>query len=260
MSRTRGFPETGELVVVTVKSVEKYGVFVALDEYELKEGFIHVREIATGWVKNIGDYVREGQRTVCKVQGVDSKKGHIDLSLKSVNDHQKRERIQQWKNENKAAKLFEIVASELGMDVNKAYDSFGNTLIEDYGGLYDAFEAAVVDQESFVSDYKGKWVSAFCKVAESNISPPMVQLEATVEMTSGAPDGVVRIRNALIKGKEAAGEDDVKITSVGSPRYRFLVTAGDYKTAGKILERVTGASVAAITADGGNAVVKRESK
>ena len=260
MSRTRGFPENGELVVVTVKSVEKYGVFVALDEYDRKEGFIHVREIATGWVKNISDYVREGQRTVCKVQGVDSKKGHIDLSLKSVNDHQKRERIQQWKNENKASKLFEIVASDLGKDVDKAYDSFGNMLLEDYGGLYDAFEAAVSDPEGFRADYKGAWVDAFCKVAESNIAPPSVQIEATVELTSTAPDGVVRIRNALLKGAEAAGEDDVKITSVGSPRYRFLISAADYKTAGKILDRVTNATVAAMTAAGGTAIVKRESK
>jgi len=260
MSRTRGFPENGELVVCTVTSVEKYGVFVTLDEYDRKEGFIHVREIATGWVKNIGDYVREGQRTVCKVQGVDSKKGHIDLSLKSVNDHQKRERIQQWKNENKAAKLFEIVASDLGTDIDKAYDAFGNTLLEDYGGLYDAFETAVSDPKGFRSDYSGDWVEAFCKVAESNIAPPSVQIEATVELTSYASDGIVRIKNALMKGAEAADGEDVKITSVGSPRYRILISAGDYKSAGKIMDRVTNAIVSAMTADGGNAVVKRESK
>ena len=259
MSRTRGFPENGELVVVTVKKVEKYGVFGELDEYDRKEGFIHVREIATGWVKNIGDYVREGQRTVCKVLGVDSKKGHIDLSLKAVNDHQKRERIQLWKNENKAAKLFEIVASDLGTDVDKAYEKFGDMLLSDYGGLYDAFKAAVSEPEAFRADYTGDWVESFCKVAENNIAPPSVQLEAMVELTSSAPDGVVRIRNALLKGVEAAGEEDVKVTSVGSPRYRILVTAADYKTAGKILERVTGATVSAMTADGGTATV-HESK
>lgn len=260
MSRTRGFPETGELVVVTVKSVEKYGVFVTLDEYDHKEGFIHVREIATGWVKNISDHVREGQRTVCKVQGVDSKKGHIDLSLKSVNDHQKRERIQQWKNENKATKLFEIVASELGMDVDKAYSIFGNALSDDFGGLYDAFETAVADPEGFTEDYSGDWVKTFCSVAESNITPPSVQIEAFAELNSSAPDGVVRIRNALMKGEEVAEEDDVKITSVGSPRYRILITAADYKTAEKILERVSEAIVNTMTATGGTAAIKRESK
>ena len=89
MSRARGFPENGELVVCTVTSVKNFGAFVTLDEYDNKEGFIHVRDVATGWVKYIRDYIREGQKIVCKVLGVDSQKGHTDLSLKSVNDHQK---------------------------------------------------------------------------------------------------------------------------------------------------------------------------
>lgn len=94
MARARDFPENGELVVCTVTRVKNFGAFVTLDEYDQKEGFIHVRDVTTGWVKYIRDYVREGQKVVCKVLGVDSQKGHIDLSLKSVNDHQKRERIQ----------------------------------------------------------------------------------------------------------------------------------------------------------------------
>ncbi len=90
MSRARGFPENGELVVCTVTSVKNFGAFVTLDEYDNKEGFVHVRDVASGWVKYIRDFIREGQKIVCKVLGVDSSKGHIDLSLKSVNEHQKR--------------------------------------------------------------------------------------------------------------------------------------------------------------------------
>ena len=112
MSRVRGFPEHGELVVCTVKNVKNFGAFVTLDEYDDKEGFVHVRDVATGWVKYIRDYIREGQKIVCKVLGVDSSKGHIDLSLKSVNEHQKREKIQQWKNEKKAEKLGIRILSE----------------------------------------------------------------------------------------------------------------------------------------------------
>ena len=103
------FPEEGDLVVCTVKSVRNFGAFVELEEYPDKEGFIHVAEIATGWVKRMSDYVREGQRIVCKVMKIEKAKGHIDLSLKKVNAHQKREKIQDWKNEQKAVKLIEIL-------------------------------------------------------------------------------------------------------------------------------------------------------
>ena len=139
MSRVRGFPENGELVVCTVKNVKNFGAFVTLDEYDDKEGFVHVRDVATGWVKYIRDFIREGQKIVCKVLGVDSSKGHIDLSLKSVNEHQKREKIQQWKNEKKAEKLVEIVAERMNISVDEAYDMFGNELLEVSETLYGAF-------------------------------------------------------------------------------------------------------------------------
>ena len=91
----KGYPEVGEFVIVTVKTVKPYGAFVTLDEYDNKEGFIHIGEIAAGWIKYIRDYVREGQKLVCKVLRVDPGRGHIDLSLKRVNEHQRREKIQE---------------------------------------------------------------------------------------------------------------------------------------------------------------------
>src|SRR5512137_1950856 len=111
----RGYdwPEEGELVVCTVANVKNFGAFVTLDEYENKEGFIHIAEVATGWIKYIRDYVREGQKLVCKVLRVDESKGHVDLSFKAVNEHKRREKIQEWKNEQKGDKLFSIVAQRL---------------------------------------------------------------------------------------------------------------------------------------------------
>lgn len=98
----KGWPELDELVVCSVQQVKDFGAFTSLDEYGGKEGLIHISEVATGWVKYIRDHVREGQKIVCKVLDVNPSKHHIDLSLKDVNDHQRREKIQDWKNEQKA--------------------------------------------------------------------------------------------------------------------------------------------------------------
>jgi len=100
----KNFPEEGELIVGTVIKVQGFGAFVSLDEYPHKEGFIHISEIATGWVKRIRNYVREKQKVVCKVLRVEASKNHIDLSLKRVNEHQRRDKIQEWKNNQKATK------------------------------------------------------------------------------------------------------------------------------------------------------------
>ena len=67
MSDQANTPEEGELVVVTVKNVKQNGVYVDFDEYPGLEGFIFIGEIASGWVKNIRTFVRDGQRLICKV-------------------------------------------------------------------------------------------------------------------------------------------------------------------------------------------------
>lgn len=260
MSRAKGYPEEGELVVCSVKNVKNFGAFVSLDEYDDKEGFVHVRDVATGWVKYIRDHIREGQKIVCKVLGVDLSKGHIDLSLKSVNEHQRREKIQQWKNENKAEKLLEILAEKLGMDLDKSYSVFGNRLLDDYETLYGAFESVASGPDEFRADYQGDWVEPFIEVALENVTPPYVQIEAYLEMSSGAPNGVEVVRDALLKSLEAAEGDQVSIQYVGAPRYRVLITADEYKSAEETLRRVSEAGLEAIEAAGGTGALTREGR
>lgn len=94
MEKMNDIPEIGDLVVVTVTKVEKFGAEVKLDEYKDLNGFIHIAEVANGWVRYIRDHLREGQKTVCKVLQIDSRRKSVDLSLKRVNEHQKREKFQ----------------------------------------------------------------------------------------------------------------------------------------------------------------------
>jgi len=260
MSRAKGFPENGELVVCTVTSVKNFGAFVTLDEYNEKEGFVHVRDVATGWVKYIRDFIREGQKIVCKVLGVDSSKGHIDLSLKSVNDHQKREKIQQWKNENKAEKLVEIVAERMSISADDAFEMFARDLLEVYETLYGAFESAVAYPDEFMEDFSGDWIEVFMAVAKENVTPPFVEIDCILEMTSSAPDGIDLIKKALNAGLKAADGANAVITSVGSPRYRVVVTASEYKDAEDVLKKVTAKAMSEFTAAGGVVTLKRESK
>jgi translation initiation factor 2 subunit 1 len=134
-----GWPDEGDNVVCSVKRVTDFGAFVELDEYGHREGLIHISDVASGWVKYIRDHVREGQKIVCKVLYVDTAKHHIDLSLKDVNEHQRREKIQEWKNEQKAEKWIEYVAKTTKIskeDLPKLTDLF----YEKFGSVYAAFQ------------------------------------------------------------------------------------------------------------------------
>jgi len=252
------FPEVGDLVVCSVQSVKNFGAFCTLDEYEAKEGFIHVRDVATGWVKYIRDHVREGQKIVCKVLHVDWDKGHIDLSLKQVNEHQKREKIQEWKNEKKADKLLEIVATKLGKDMVQAYSEVGDKLVSEFGTLYGAFEQVTANDDAMKElEIDKEWAAAIAEVARENIQAPTVTIDGVIEITNPKPDGIDHIKKALAA---ATGSDEVEIhiAYVGAPRYKITVTAEDYKTAEQELKDSVDKVTSMVEKTGGSASFKRK--
>ncbi|PKK85452.1 MAG: translation initiation factor IF-2 subunit alpha [Thermoplasmata archaeon HGW-Thermoplasmata-1] len=260
MVKNREFPEDGELVVGTVKGVQNFGAFVKLEEYPGKEGFIHIAEVASGWVKHIRDHVRDQQRVVCKVIGVDTSKGHVDLSLKRVNDHQKRDSIQLWKNEQKAEKLFEMVAEKLGRSVDGCYAEFGNKLLETYDNMYTAFEEAAYEPETLQNDgFEGDWLDAFSEIAGNNIVVPFVDIRGYLNLVSHAPDGIKMIKNALADAEKSEYEDvNIKISYIGAPHYMIKVRAPDYKVAEEEMKKAVGKTLEKLKTLGGEGSFSRE--
>jgi translation initiation factor 2 subunit 1 len=251
------YPEEGDLVIGTVTSIRNFGAFVTLDEYNGREAFIHLSEVATGWVKYIRDHIREGQKIVARVLRVDPSKKQIDLSLKRINDHQRREKTQQWKNEGRALRLVEQVAQALKVTADEASDLFGTTLIEKYGSLFQAFEVASADAKRFQQENeKAPWVTAFLKVARENIVPPQVTILGTLEVSDPMPNGVDAVRAALLAAEEVDPEA-VEVHYVGAPKYRLRVIAAQYKQAEETLKRATDAALKSIKAAGGQGTFTR---
>ena len=202
--------------------------------------------------------MREGQKIVCKVLRVDPTKGHIDLSLKQVNEHQRREKIQEWKNEQKAEKLFAMVAENIGKDVKQCYEEFGYDLMETFGSLYRAFEECSLDPEILKSEgFRGEWIQPFLQVAKDNIVPSFVKIDGFLELRCPAGDGAVHIREALILAKK---ENLAKVTVqyIGAPRYRLVVTAPDYKTAEEEIQLAARRAIDYIVSKGGEGRFQRK--
>ncbi|HWG92488.1 MAG TPA: translation initiation factor IF-2 subunit alpha [Candidatus Thermoplasmatota archaeon] len=256
MVKRKPFPEEGDLVVGTVKEVKGFGAFVTLDEYPGKEGFIHIAEVAAGWVKYVRDHVRENQKVVCKVISTDKSKGHVDLSLKRVNEHQRRETIAEWKNEQKADKLLEILAEKTGKKVEDLLKEFGYALVEAYGSLYRAFEEAAISGEDAWTEADLKtdspFLQEFLQLARDNISIPFVNVKGYLDLTSPSPEGIEILKKALIAAGESEYEDvQVEVQYVGAPKYRLKVQAPDYKTAEEELRNAANRAIKIIEASGG---------
>ena len=70
--------KVGEIVEGTVKSLTKFGAFVALDANTT--GLVHISEVAHAYVSDLHEYLTEGQTIKVMVIGLEG--GKINLSIK----------------------------------------------------------------------------------------------------------------------------------------------------------------------------------
>ena len=259
MSSKSEWPQEGELVVCTVKSVVQNGAYLNLDGYD-REGFVFIGEIAAGWVKNIRGHVRVGQRVVGKVTRVRKDRQSVDLSLKSVNEERRREALQAWKNENRARQLLKITGERSGWEESRTAE-MATELTEAFGTLYGAFEEAVIDPEALQQmGYEGDWITVFVELAVENIVPPFVAVRGHLEIMVPNESGIEVISNALAVAEEKGSEgDEVEVTCHydGAPHYRVEIRAPDYKSAEVAWDAVEQAVLPAVKSAGGTASAER---
>ncbi len=258
------FPSPDELVVCTVSKVFSQGAFVKLDEYGGKEGLIHISEVASGWIKNIREHIREGQKVVCKVLAVDEQKGHVDLSLRRVKENEKRWKREQWRREQRAEKLLELAARKLKKTLDEAYEEVGFAIQDKFGDLYSGLEALAREGKKVFDglNVSKRWVNALAHVSSSLAELPTFKIYGYLELYSPAPDGVEKLRSAMMRARDSVSDGDVKveISYMGSPRYRVEVAAPSYKEAEAAMQKVAELVINSLEADGGRGEFHAERK
>ncbi len=254
--RKSEWPTQDELVICTVTKVFAQGAFAKLDEYGGKEGMIHISEVASGWIKNIRDFVREGQKAVCKVLAVDPERGHVDLSLRRVKDSQRRWKVQQHKREQRAERLLELAAKKLRKNLDKAYDEVGFALQDRFGDLYSALEKlAAKGKEALAGmNVDEKWIDALNEMAASTVEAPVVEVVGYIDLSCNSPNGVEVVKASLINARDSIKTPEVgaEVYYVGSPRYRVRITAPSYKVAEGALQKFAEIATAEIKKAGGH--------
>lgn len=73
----------GDIIKGRVTGIEKYGIFVHLDnDYN---GLIHISEISEGFVRNIHSYVSLDEIIYCRVLEINEDEKQVKLSIKDIN-------------------------------------------------------------------------------------------------------------------------------------------------------------------------------
>jgi translation initiation factor 2 subunit 1 len=254
------WPEVGDLVIATIQDVTDFGSYVKLDEYD-KKGLLHISEISSSWIRNIRDFIREGQKVVLKVLRVDVEKGHIDLSLRRVTKREKIEKIMFWKRERKAETLLRSVAEKTGLPLEEAYEKAGAPMEKEYG-LYEGFERVVKEGTTALTKIgvPEELATAIAEVAKERMHIPMVKVKGIVELRCMKPKGVKIIKEAFLNAKKAEKSREAKLRFyvIAAPKYCVEVMAENYKQAEAVLQKVAESVVSHVVKAGGQGVFRRE--
>ncbi len=250
-----GLPEDSELVMCTVNKVLPNSVFVTLDEYGI-DGLIHISEVSPGRIRNIRDYVKEGKKVVCKVLKVYREKGQVDVSLRRVNEGQRRNKVMELKQEDKAEKILEYVAKSMKKDPVKFYNEITPKIFKKYDGLHNFF-IDLVNGETKIEGYGiDKTIAQeLDSVIKQRLKPTEVMIKGSLMLISHAPDGVDIIKGAI---KKAIVNDNVDIKYLGGGKYDIEVRAKDYPEAEEVMEKASTSAMNHMKTKGGIGEFSRE--
>jgi len=229
-------PEQGEIVLATITKVMDHGAYVTLDEYNNIQGFLHISEIAPGWIRSVNRFVRDGEKKVLLVKKVNSQRGDIDLSLKQVSKDQKKQKLKEVKKFEKGKTILQNVQEKAKL-TDEEVEKLEDSIYSKFDSVYDAF--IYIGRNGIESVKVLKLAKKTATVIEeicSKIKLPSVEIRGIMEITSTRSDGVEIIKKTLLDVLKK--DSTVDITYLGAPKYRLSITAEDFKSAEKSLKPI----------------------
>jgi len=262
MYQKKGFPEKEDFVVCTVRDILASSVIVELDEYEKKEGMVHVSEIARKWIRNIKTYMKPGTKLVCKVMEVRPSENLITLSVRRVGAAQHRNKLAQWNDEKKANDILEVFAKQSNLTSKGIYEKVGNKILESQGVIYPTFIRISKEGEKVLLDLKieKEIAKSLTELIQKRIVLPKAEISGIITMCSAASNGLEVIKQAIQKMKDItkAKKVDFEIKYLGAPNYKFSIVAPDFKLAEDVLKEICTIITKLIESSEGSIEIKRE--
>ena len=228
-------PEQDELVLTTVKKIMPYGAFCTLDEYANREAFVHISEVAPRWIKNIHEFLREGQHLVAKVYHIEAEKGQIDLSLKRVTESERKAKMEGSRRERRADKLFEV-ALKIAKSTKNEEMAARQALAAKFGSVVDALDSIGEQGEAALAGMKVEkgLLKALLEVASKNVKKARAEINGMLMLSAYSADGVEEVKRILSQPKPQGVE--FSVLYLGAPKYQLRVVADDFKRAEKAMD------------------------
>jgi translation initiation factor 2 subunit 1 len=227
----RNVPQIGELVIATISKIMPYGAYCRLPEYENLEVFLPIKEISSGWIKNIHEFVHDGQKVVCKVTFYDKERQTIDVSLKKVTPKDTKSKLSAYNLEKRLNSMFIQAIKSSGLDPQK--DELTKKALEEFQTFTNLVRTASEDEATFQNSKLPKklkdGIVRLLKVSQKKkryIVSYIMKLSTTNTMS-----GASELRDVLGEIKNQG----IDVKYISAPKYRLVAEGKDYSEAeGKI--------------------------
>ena len=223
-------------MLAVIKKIMPYGAFCSLPEYGDLESFVHVSEVAPRWIKNIHEFISEGQKHVAKVLRIDRQKNQVDISLKRVNEEEKKRKLETVRTEKKAQKILEVAISGSKADIT--FDLAKKEISKKYEDIYDCFEMASETGEEALEgiDIPKSLKAQIVELVKKNIKKPVFEINGIIKLVSFAPDGIERVKEII--GEATKSNEKLNVHYLGAPNYKVTLDAESYKDGEKTLAAI----------------------
>jgi len=223
--------EEGDIVIGIVDKMVGTSVFVKLDSET--EGVMTFSEVAPGRIRNIRDYVNPGQKIVVKILRVDQEKKHFDLSLRRVNQKEKKEILENEKKETELLTLIKIVTKDEEKSKSALEKLKAQILVTQFfNDFLNKSEKEFISKikELGLNETESKTLYSMLK---DKIKEKKVTVKTELSLHCDSENGIEKIKKTL-----SIKKDKLEIKYLGAPSYMISIEDKDYKEANKKLKEV----------------------
>ncbi len=212
--------EEGDIVLCSVDRIVGTTIFVQIEGNG--EGSIIFSEIAPGRIRNIRNYVVPKKKIVCKVLRI-SPRGNIELSFRRVTQKEKKEKLEEVKQERSYSSILKSILGEKSKEIVEK--------IKEKDNLYGFFQEAKENPkevENLVGKKDAEKILGILKTEKKKKA--IVKKE--ISLTTKKPNGLVLIKKILGNLKE------IQVKYISAGKYVLETESEDLKKADNKLKNM----------------------
>ena len=217
----KALPDKGEIVLIRITKIMPHGAYCELTEYKL-DAYLPISEIASGWIKNIHEFIKEGQSDAAKVVFIDPVKRAVDVSLKKATAKEKKDKINEYTLEKRAEKFFNNALKsaheeEQAPQIRAAIAQTVQT--------YTEFLEQVREDKEGKGLLSKKLKDALKDIVLKNYKPKVYEVSYSLSLRSVGSKGTISVVKKALSDIEKAG---VSVLYEGAPHYKLTAKGDSY--------------------------------